>query len=187
MQRCEWPKTEKEVRYHDTEWGVPLHNDRKLFEFIVLDTFQSGLSWRLMLEKREGFRKAFANFDPKKVATYTERDVKRLLNDAGIIRNRQKITATIKNARAFLAAQKEFGTFAKYIWQFTDGKTINHKLRSEADYQATSPQAEAMSKDMKQRGFAFVGPTTCHAYMQGIGMYNDHLVSCFRHKEVGKQ
>ena len=163
---------------------MPLHTDRKLFEFIVLDTFQSGLSWRLMLEKREGFKQAFANFDPKKVAKFTARDVTRLLNDAGIIRNRQKITATVRNAQAFLAVQKEFGTFATYIWQFTNGKTIDHKLRSEVDYRATSPIAEAMSKEMKSRGFAFVGPTTCHAYMQGIGMYNDHLVSCFRHAEV---
>lgn len=183
--RCTWPKTELEIAYHDTEWGVPCRDDQKLFEFIMLDTFQAGLSWSLMLRKRETMRKAFLGFDPKKIAKFGEADIKRLLNDPGIIRNRQKVNAAIKNAKAFLAAQKEFGSFADYIWQFSDGKTIQNAWTKDSDIPAITPKAEAMSKDMKKRGFSFVGPTTCYAFMQGAGLVNDHLVSCFRYKQLG--
>lgn len=184
MKRCDWPDNELAIAYHDTEWGVPCHDDDKLFEFLVLDAFQSGLSWNLMLKKREGFRKAFLGFDAKKIASYTEADVARLMKDAAIVRNGQKIRATIKNAKTLLTIQKEFGSFDTYIWGFTDGKTIDRKIESKADYQTTSVEAEAMSKDMKARGFSFIGPITCYAFMQGIGMVNDHMTTCFRHDEV---
>jgi len=184
MKRCDWPTGELGIRYHDTEWGVPCHDDRTLFEYIVLDTFQPGLSWNLMLKKREGFRKAFLGFDPVKIARFTESNEKKLMANADIIRNGRKIRATIKNAKAFLKIQKEFGSFDKYIWQFTNGKTIKHKITKDSDYKTTSPESEAMSRDMKSRGFGFVGPTTCHAFMQGIGMVNDHMTKCFRYNEV---
>ena len=184
MKRCDWPDNELAIAYHDTEWGVPCHDDDKLFEYVVLDAFQSGLSWNLMLKKREGFRKALSGFDAKKIASYTEADVARLMKNKDIIRNGQKIRATIKNAKALLTIQKEFGSFDTYIWGFTDGKTIDGKIESKADRQTTSAQAEAMSKDMKVRGFSFVGPITCYAFMQGIGMVNDHMTTCFRYDEV---
>jgi DNA-3-methyladenine glycosylase I len=173
------------IRYHDTEWGVPLHNDRKLFEFLVLDAFQAGLSWAIVLKKREGFRKAFSNFDPRKVAKYDGRKVKALLVDACIIRNRMKIEATISNARAFLAVQREFGSFDRYIWQFTGGKTKNNRCRTLKQIPCRSPESDAMSKDLKARGFRFVGSTICYAFMQAAGMINDHMVDCFRYREVG--
>ena len=172
------------IRYHDEEWGVPLHDDRKLFEFLVLDAFQAGLSWAIVLRKRAAFRKAFNNFDVRKIARYGAADVKRLLGDSGIIRNRQKIAATISNARAFRAVQKEFGSFDRYIWQFTADKTINNRCRTLADLPARSTESEAMSKDLVRRGFRFVGPTICYAFMQAAGMVNDHLVSCFRFREL---
>jgi len=174
------------IRYHDTEWGVPLRDDRKLFEFLVLDAFQAGLSWAIVLKKREGFRRAFADFDPRKVARYDGRKAKRLLTDAGIIRNRLKIDATVANARAFLAVQKEFGSFDRYIWQFTGGRTKKNRWRTLSQLPARSPESDEMSKDLKARGFRFVGSTICYAFMQAAGMVNDHLAGCFRYAEVGR-
>jgi len=183
--RCPWPTDDKlMVKYHDTEWGVPVHRDSKLFEFMVLDAFQAGLSWAIILRKREGFRKAFAGFDPAKVARFTPKKVERLLQDPGIVRNRLKVESTVSNAKAFLKVQKEFGSFNKYIWQFTGGKPKVNRLRRLADYQAASPESDAMSRDLKARGFRFVGTTICYAFMQAAGMVNDHLVSCFRYKEL---
>jgi DNA-3-methyladenine glycosylase I len=173
------------IRYHDTEWGVPLHNDRKLFEFLVLDAFQAGLSWAIVLKKRDGFRKAFSNFDPRKVAKYDGKKVTALLADAGIIRNRLKIEATIANARAFLAVQSEFGSFDRYIWQFTGGRTKMNRWRAVSQLPARSPESDAMSEDLKAHGFRFVGSTICYAFMQAAGMVNDHMVDCFRYREVG--
>ena len=174
------------IRYHDAEWGVPLHDDRRLFEFLVLDAFQAGLSWAIVLKKRDGFRMAFSNFDPRKVAKYDGRRVKVLLADAGIIRNRLKIEATIANARAFLAVQRELGSFDRYIWQFTGGEPKVNRWRTLKQLPARSAESDAMSKDLKARGFHFVGSTICYAFMQAAGMVNDHLVSCFRHGEVGR-
>ncbi len=185
VRRCPWPEgNEQMIRYHDTEWGVPLHDDRKLFEFLVLDAFQAGLSWAIVLKKREGFSRAFDDFDPRKVAKYDGRKVKALLADAGIIRNRMKIDATIANARAFLLVQHEYGSFDRYIWQFTGGKTKRNRWRTLKQLPARSPESDAMSKDLKARGFRFVGSTICYAFMQAAGMVNDHLVGCFRHAEV---
>lgn len=179
---CEWPSNDPlMIRYHDEEWGVPLHDDQKLFEFMVLDAFQAGLSWRTVLHKRENFRKAFSRFDFRKVAKYGEKEIERLMNDAGIIRNKAKIHATVSNARCFLEVQKEFSTFDNYIWQFTGGKTINNKLKSLKEMPVSSPESDAMSKDLKKRGFKFVGTTICYAFMQAAGMVNDHLVGCGRH------
>jgi DNA-3-methyladenine glycosylase I len=172
------------IAYHDTEWGVPVHDDRKLFEFLVLDAFQAGVSWSIVLNKRENFRKAFRNFEAKKVAAFKAEDVTRLLADSGIIRNRLKIAATVNNAARFLEVQKEFGTFDRYIWQFTGGKTIRNKIKGMSEMQAKSAKSEAMSRDLKARGFKFVGPTICYAFMQAAGMVNDHMVSCFRYKQV---
>ena len=172
------------LRYHDEEWGVPVHDDRKLYEYLVLDAFQAGLSWRTVLHKRANFRKAFSGFDPRKVAKYGKREINRLLKDEGIIRNRQKIEAAIINAQMLLKVQKEFGSFDKYIWQFVDGKPIIHKRKTINDLPATSPESDAMAKDMKKRGFKFCGTTICYAFMQAAGLVNDHLVGCFRYKEV---
>jgi DNA-3-methyladenine glycosylase I len=183
--RCPWPQdNEQMIRYHDTEWGVPLHDDRKLFEFLVLDAFQAGLSWAIVLRKREGFRKAFSSFDPRKVAKYDGNKVKALLADASIIRNRLKIEATIANARAFLAVQREFGSFDRYIWQFTGGRTKMNRCRTLRQIPCRSAESDAMSKDLKARGFRFVGSTICYAFMQAAGMVNDHLVGCYRHREL---
>jgi DNA-3-methyladenine glycosylase I len=185
MTRCPWPSNDELMLvYHDTEWGVPVHDDKLHFEHLILDCFQAGLNWRTILHKRKNFRKAFANFNVKKVAKFSGEDFDRLMNDAGIIRNRAKITATIGNAQRFLEVQKEFGSFDKYIWQFTKHKTIHNKLRGLEDYQATSPESDAMSKDLKARGFKFVGSTICYAYMQAAGMVNDHIHTCFRYKEL---
>ncbi len=187
VKRCPWPADNKlMIRYHDEEWGVPLHDDRKLFEFLVLDAFQAGLSWAIVLNKRAGFRRAFHRFNPRRIAAYTESDVRRLLADENIIRNRQKIEATVGNARAFLAVQQEFGSFDRYIWQFTRGRTIVHQCRRLSDIPTTSPESDAMSRDLKRRGFGFCGSTICYAFMQAAGMVNDHLVSCFRYHEVQK-
>lgn len=183
--RCPWPEgNEQMIRYHDTEWGVPLHDDRKLFEFLVLDAFQAGLSWAIVLKKREAFRRAFDDFDPRKVAKYDARKVKVLLADVGIIRNRMKIEAAITNARAFLVVQRDFGSFDRYIWQFTGGKTLRRKKRAKTwqDLPTESPESRAMSKDLKRRGFRFVGPTICYAHMQACGMADDHLAGCFRNR-----
>ena len=178
---CSWPGNDPlMIEYHDTEWGVPVHDDRKLFEFLVLDAFQAGLSWKTILHRREGFRKAFENFDADRIALYGDEEYNRLLNDSGIIRNKAKIRGTIKNARAFLKVQEEFGTFDAYIWQFTGGKTmVNHWMGSN-QIPATSPESDAMSADMKKRGFAFCGSTICYAFMQAAGMIDDHLEGCFR-------
>ena len=186
--RCEWPgKEEKDrlmIEYHDNEWGTPTHDDKRLFEYLLLDTFQAGLSWRTILNKRENFRKAFDNFDPVKIAKYTEKDVKRLMNDAGIIRNKLKILGAIVNAKKFLEMQKEFGSFDRYIWQFTNHKTIKNKFKELRELLAKTKESDAMSSDMKKRGFKFVGSTICYAFMQGVGIVNDHVTTCFRHKEV---
>lgn len=181
---CTWPGNDPLMQeYHDTEWGVPLHDDRKIFEFLVLDAFQAGLSWRTVLYKREAFRKAFAGFDPVKVAKFKPEKIEELMLDAGIIRNRAKIKATIQNAQKFLEVQKEFGTFDKYIWKFSNGETIRHRPKSNADIPASSPESDAMSKDLKKRGFGFVGTTICYAFMQAAGMVNDHLVGCPQEKK----
>ena len=172
------------VKYHDEEWGVPCHDDQKLFEYIVLDTFQAGLSWAIVLKKRENFRQAFDNFDPVNIASYGFKPIRKLEVDAGIIRNKLKIRATVTNAQAFLAIQKEFGSFHKYIWQFTDGQPIINHHKKDSDIGATSPESDAMSIDLKKRGFKFCGSTVCYAFMQGAGLVNDHVVSCFRYNEV---
>lgn len=179
---CQWPGDDPLMRkYHDEEWGVPLHDDGKLFEFIILDAFQAGLSWKTVLYKRENFRKAFAGFDPEKIARFGEPRVEKLMQDAGIIRNRLKIQATIQNARAFLQVQQAFGSFDRYIWQFTDYRTLDMERKPGDAPQATSPQSDAMSKALKKQGFRFVGSTICYAFMQASGMVNDHLVTCSRH------
>jgi DNA-3-methyladenine glycosylase I len=184
---CPWPSDNPlMIAYHDTEWGVPVHDDRKHFEFFVLDLFQAGLSWSTILNKRENFRKAFDNFEPKKIARYNQRKVRMLLSDAGIIRNAMKIGATIKNARAFLAVQEKYGTFDKYIWPFVDGTPRVNKWRTIKQIPAKTAESDAMSKDLKARGFAFVGSTICYSYMQAAGMVNDHLVSCFRYRQLKK-
>jgi len=184
--RCTWcVGSDIERTYHDEEWGEPVYDDLKHFEFIVLDSNQAGLSWITMLKKREGYRKAFANFDPIKVAKFSEKKIEKLLLNPEIIRNRLKVNATVGNARYFLEVQKEFGTFDKYIWQFTGGKTLVNRWKKKEDVPVYTPEAEAMSKDLKKRGFKFVGPTICYAYMQAAGMVNDHVISCYRYKEVG--
>ncbi len=186
--RCVWAgQNPLMIVYHDTEWGVPLHDDRKLFEFLVLESAQAGLSWQTVLNKRENYRAAFDDFDPQKVAAYTPADVERLLDNAGIIRNRLKIEATITNARKFLEIQAEFGTFDRFIWQFTDGKTRVNALQAQSDIPAFTPESDLMSKELHRRGFKFVGTTICYAQMQATGMVNDHLVSCFRYREVGQE
>ena len=172
------------IQYHDQEWGAPLHDDRRLFEFIVLEGMQAGLSWQTVLNKRESFRRAFHDFEPRRVARYTDTDSACLLAAAGIIRNRAKVAAAIVNAQHFLDVQEEYGTFDRYIWQFTSGKTIRRRLRRMADCPTVSAEAVAMSKDLVRRGFKFVGPTICYAYMQATGMVNDHLVRCFRYREL---
>jgi DNA-3-methyladenine glycosylase I len=176
---CNWPSNDpRMIEYHDTEWGIPLHDDRNLFEFMVLDAFQAGLSWKTVLHKRENFRKAFDNFEPEVIANYSEGKIQLLLQDAGIIRNRAKVRGTVENAKAFLKAREEFGTFDAYIWQFTGGKTIHNHLTSLSLMPVSSPESDAMSKDLKKRGFKFVGTTICYAFMQAAGMVNDHLVGC---------
>jgi DNA-3-methyladenine glycosylase I len=185
--RCPWPGEDPlMVAYHDTEWGTPLHDDQKLFEFLVLDAFQAGLSWSTILKKRENFRRVFDNFDYRKIARYDSKKVARLLADAGIIRNRLKIAATITNAKAFLKIQKEFGSFDRYIWQFVDNAPRRNNWQSLKQIPAKTAQSDTMSKDLKQRGFSFVGSTICYAFMQAAGMVNDHLDTCFRHKQVAK-
>lgn len=178
---CSWPGNDPLMNeYHDTEWGVPVHDDRKLFEFLVLDAFQAGLSWKTILHRREGFRRAFDNFEAEKIAVYTEDDYNRLLNDASIIRNRAKIRGTILNARLYLEVQKEFGSFDKYIWQFTGGKTLMNHWDDLKQIPATSPESDAMAKDMKKRGFTFCGSTICYAFMQAAVIADDHLEGCIR-------
>ena len=182
---CTWPSNNPlMIEYHDKEWGVPLHDDKKLFEFITLDAFQAGLSWNTIINKRKNFEKSFDNFDYVKISKYGEKKYESLMNDAGIIRNRLKIQATITNAKAFLQVQKEFGSFDKYIWQFTGGKTIVNKWETLKELPAKTKESDAMSKDLLKRGFKFVGSTICYAFMQAAGMVNDHIISCSRNKEV---
>jgi DNA-3-methyladenine glycosylase I len=183
--RCPWPVDELYVAYHDTEWGVPLHEDRALFEFLILEGAQAGLSWHIVLKKRENYRAAFDQFDPEKVARYTPAKIKRLLANPGLIRNRLKIASAVRNARAFLAVQEEFGSFDGYIWRFVEGRPIHNHPRSMKEVPARTRESDAMSKDLKQRGFNFIGSTICYAHMQATGMVNDHLVHCFRHGELG--
>jgi DNA-3-methyladenine glycosylase I len=182
--RCAWIQDEAMARYHDEEWGVPLHDDRKHFEFLVLDGFQAGLSWRTVLHKRPAFRAAFEGFDPERVARFDGRRVRRLLGDAGIIRHRGKIEAAIANARAFLAVQEELGSFDAYVWQFTEGRTLVNARKTLVQIPPRTAQSDAMSKALKGRGFTFVGSTICYAYMQAAGMVNDHVVDCFRYREL---
>ena len=185
--RCEWCGTDPlYVKYHDKEWGVPVHDDNKHFEMIILDGAQAGLSWLTVLRKRENYRKAFDKFNPKKVVKYDEKKIAELLENPGIIRNKLKVKSAVTNAQAFLKVQKEFGSFDKYIWQFVNYKTIVNKWKSLKELPATSKESDAMSKDLKKRGFNFVGSTICYAYMQAAGMVNDHIKSCFRYKEVMK-
>ena len=185
---CTWPGNDSlMLQYHDTEWGVPLHDDHKLFEFLVLDAFQAGLSWKTVLHKREAFRAAFANFEAEAVSQFSESTMELLMQDAGIIRNRAKIRSTVKNAQLFLDLQQEFGSFDKYIWQFTEGKTITNHHKDNSTIPSRSVESDAMSKDLMKRGFKFVGTTICYAFMQAAGMVNDHLLSCPRQKAVGRR
>ena len=183
--RCAWVDLSKPdyVAYHDEEWGVPVHDDRKLFEFIVLESAQAGLSWYTILRKRENYRQAFDDFDPEKIALYDAAKVEELLGNAGIIRNRLKVLATINNAQRFLAVQAEFGSFDAYLWQFVGGKPIVNHRKTLAEYASTTPESDAMSKDLKKRGFKFMGSTVCYAHMQATGMVNDHMLDCFRCNE----
>lgn len=183
-QDCGWPGDPAMLAYHDREWGTPVHDDRRLFEDLVLDGMQAGLSWKTILDKRENFRKAFDNFDPEKIARYTPARIDRLLQNPGIVRNRRKIEAAVANAKAYLAIQKEFGSFDRYLWGFVNGKTINNGLTSLKRMPTESEESRRMSADLKKRGFRFVGPTICYAFMQAVGMINDHLTTCFRHREI---
>jgi len=184
VQRCPWAKGDLYVAYHDIEWGVPIHDDRLLFEFLILEGAQAGLSWSTILTKRENYRAAFDQFDATLVAKYGKKKQASLLADPGIVRNRLKIASTIQNALAFLAVQVEFGSFDRYIWTFVNGRSIQNKRRSMKDVPARTAESDAMSKDLKRRGFNFVGSTICYAFMQAVGMVNDHLVECFRHHEL---
>lgn len=183
--RCSWPADDAlMIEYHDREWGQPVHEDHKHFEFLVLDGAQAGLSWRTVLYKREGYRQLFAEFDPAKVARFTEKRIARLLENPAIIRNRQKVNSAVKNAKAFLLVQKEFGSFDRYIWRFVNGAPVVNRWKKDCEIPTQTVEAEAMSKDMKSRGFSFCGPTICYAYMQAAGMVNDHLITCYRHQEL---
>jgi DNA-3-methyladenine glycosylase I len=184
--RCPWitPENQDYIDYHDKEWGVPVHDDRKIFEFLTLEAAQAGLSWYLVLRKREAYRRAFAGFDPEKLARYGKRQIASLMDNAGIIRNQAKILAAIHNAGKFLDIREEFGSFDAYIWRFVDGKPIVHKIKNLKDYPATSTESDALSKDLKQRGFKFVGSTVCYAHMQATGMVNDHVLTCFRRHQI---
>jgi len=184
MPRCPWAAAEPNITYHDEEWGVPVHHDRLLFEFLILEGAQAGLSWTTILNKRDNYRKAFDGFRPEKIARYGVRDVKRLLGDAGIVRNRLKIVAAIENAKTFLTVRKEFGTFDAYLWSFVGGKPIRNRWNRMADVPARTTESDAMSRDLQRRGFKFVGSTICYALMQATGMVNDHLVTCPRHAQV---
>ena len=188
INRCKWAEgvSLDYIRYHDEEWGVPVHDDRTQFEFLILEGAQAGLSWSTILNKREGYRKLFADFDPERVARFTKKRVEKMLLDPSIVRNRLKVESAVTNAKAFLAIQNEFGTFCDYIWGFVDGKPIQNKFRKDGDVPATSPESDALSKDLKKRGFRFVGSTIIYAHMQAVGMVNDHVVGCFRHRPCAK-
>jgi len=189
QQRCGWPGKADQLMldYHDREWGVPVHDDRKQFEFLTLESAQAGLSWATVLRKRDNYRRAFAQFDPERVARFTAKRIEKLLADPGIIRNRLKVTAAVTNAHCFLEVQEEFGSFDAYIWRFVGGDPIQNRIRTMKDMPATSKESDALSKDLKQRGFKFVGSTIVYAHMQAVGMVNDHLVTCFRHEAVARK
>lgn len=185
MKRCEWANKDELLRsYHDNEWGVALHDDRSLFELLILEGAQAGLGWSTILRKREGYQKAFDNFDARKIARYGSNDISRLLANPEIIRNKLKINAAVTNARALLQVQEEFGSFDRYIWQFVNGRPLRNSWKNLAEIPASSPQSAAMSKDLQKKGFKFVGPTICYAFMQAVGMVNDHVISCFRYWEL---
>ncbi len=185
MKKCAWATGDPLLtEYHDHEWGVPVHDDVKLFEFLILEGAQAGLNWLTVLKKRGNYREAFDSFNPEAIGRYSRKDVKRLLSNSGIVRNRLKIMGTITNARKFLEVQKQFGSFDRYIWQFTEGKPIKHRFKSLSAIPAKTKESEAMSRDLRKRGFKFVGPTICYAYMQAVGIVNDHMVSCFRYNQV---
>jgi len=183
VKRCSWPASELDIAYHDKEWGVPVHDDRVLFEFLILEGAQAGLSWSTILKKRENYRRAFAGFDPKKVARFTSAQKRELMRNEGIVRNRLKIDSTVTNARAFLAVQKEFGSFDRYVWGFVGGKP-RQNARKGRDIPASTAESDALSKDLQRRGFRFVGSTICYAFMQAVGMVNDHLTACYRYREL---
>ncbi|MGA7218887.1 MAG: DNA-3-methyladenine glycosylase I [Candidatus Sulfotelmatobacter sp.] len=184
--RCPWARTEAMIRYHDEEWGVPVHDDARLFEFLILEGAQAGLSWETILNKRENYRAAFDNFDPKKIARYDRRKIERLLKNPGIVRNRLKIASAAKNAQAMLRLQKEFGSFDHYVWQFVNGKPKINSWTSRSRVPASSAESDALSKSLKQRGFNFVGSTICYAFMQAVGMVNDHVTKCFRYRAASQ-
>ncbi|HTV58056.1 MAG TPA: DNA-3-methyladenine glycosylase I [Verrucomicrobiae bacterium] len=184
VKRCHWAKSPLMIEYHDQEWGVPVHDDKRLFEFLILEGAQAGLSWETILNKRENYRRAFDGFDPAKIAGYGKAKVRELLRDAGIVRNRLKIGAAISNAQAFLAAREEFGSFDKYVWQFAPPVAARKRLRAVDHLPASTPESDAMSEDLKKRGFRFVGSTICYAFMQATGMVNDHLAGCFRSRKL---
>jgi len=185
MNRCSWANhSSLYQKYHDDEWGVPVHDDTLLFEFLVLEGTQAGLSWEIILKKREGYRKVFDDFDSKKISNYSELKIDELLQNPNIVRNKLKVNSAVLNAKLFLDVQKEFGSFDKYIWQFTNGETIQNSFRDMSEIPANTPESDTMSKELKKRGFKFVGTTICYAFMQAVGMVNDHLVSCYRHKEL---
>lgn len=184
VQRCAWAKSDVAIRHHDDEWGVPLHDDRRLFEFLILEGAQAGLSWDTILRKRDNYRKAFDDFDAVKISRYSEKRVAKLLANPGIIRNRLKVAAAIGNAKAFLAVQKEFGSFDQYIWSFVDGRPIRNRWRVHQQVPARTAESDRMSKDLAKRGFKFVGSTICYAFMQSVGMVNDHAVDCFRYSQI---
>lgn len=187
--RCAWVRNASTLdqRYHDREWGVPVHNDRRLFEFLILEGAQAGLSWSTILKKRQNYRRAYDNFDARKIALYKANKVRQLLKDPGIVRNRLKVKASILNARAFLEVQKEFGSFDKYIWQFVGGRPLQNRRRSLKQVPAQTRESDALSRDLKRRGFKFVGSTICYAFMQAVGMVNDHTVDCFRHRPLSRK
>ena len=184
MNRCSWPQNDLAIRYHDEEWGVPLHDDRALFEFLILEGAQAGLSWDTILKKRENYRAAFDNFDAERIARYTEKRVEKLMGNAGIVRNRLKITGAIESAKACLAVRAEFGSLDAYLWRFVDGKPVVGRWKSMREIPPTTAISDAMSKDLKKRGFRFVGSTICYAFMQATGMVNDHTVDCFRYRQL---
>jgi DNA-3-methyladenine glycosylase I len=184
IKRCAWAQGEKYIAYHDTEWGVPVHDDRVLFEFLILEGAQAGLSWSTILNKRDSYRKAFSGFDARKVSRFDGAKLAALMENPGIVRNRLKVQAAVTNAKAFLAVQKEFGSFDQYIWSFVGGKTLQNRRRESEDVPASTAESDAMSKDLRKRGFTFVGSTICYAFMQATGIVNDHLTTCFRHKEL---
>jgi DNA-3-methyladenine glycosylase I len=186
--RCPWCETnELQIAYHDREWGVPVHDDRVLFEFLILEGAQAGLSWDTILKKRENYRRAFVGFDPRRISRFGAKEARALMTNPGIVRNRLKIAAAISNAKAFLAVQREFSSFDRFVWQFVEGRPLQNRRRSMKGIPASTPESDAMSKDLKKRGFRFVGSTICYAFMQATGLVNDHLVSCFRHRAVSRR